>query len=164
MLALCSLLLGVLLFLAGIFVVLPYFGLGAAGSEVSARGTAVAQQCRFAGPIAKSQAPKRENVIGFGWICRARVHWSDGSVQWREVSGSQLTDADVGEEVAVVERQIDYSRGSDTRPQIYRADFEPNWFLAGVSVLATCLVGFFLAALGFSGVSRRFKGKSPAAS
>ncbi|SFT49243.1 hypothetical protein SAMN04487904_102494 [Actinopolyspora lacussalsi subsp. righensis] len=150
---------GILLFLAAFFVVLPYFGTGAAGSEVSARGTAVAQQCRFAGPIAKSSAPKRENVIGFGWICRARVHWNDGSVETREVSGSQLTGEDVGNSVDVVERQIDYSKGSDTRPQIYRADFEPHVLLAWGSVLATCLLGFVFAALGFSGLSRIFSKK-----
>ncbi|WP_139219558.1 DUF6346 domain-containing protein [Actinopolyspora alba] len=153
------LLLGVSLFFAAIFVVFPYFGTGAAGTEVSARGTAVAQQCRFAGPIAKSSAPKQENVIGFGWICRARVHWNDGSVETREVSGSQLTGDDVGNRVDVVERQIDYSKGSDTRPQIYRADFEPHVLLAWSSVVATCLLGFVFAALGISGLSRIFSRK-----
>ncbi|MGJ7908856.1 DUF6346 domain-containing protein [Actinopolyspora sp. H202] len=151
---------GIGLFLAAFFVVLPYFGTGAAGTEVSARGTAVAQQCRFSGPITKSRAPKRENVIGFGWICRARIHWNDGGVETREVSGSQLTGEDVGNRVDVVERRIDYSKGSDTRPQIYRADFEPRVLLAWGSVMATCLLGFVFAALGFSGLSRSFSRKS----
>ncbi|WP_438388462.1 DUF6346 domain-containing protein [Actinopolyspora saharensis] len=151
--------LGLVLFLSGILVVLPFFGVSAAGAEVTDRGTAVAQRCRFAGPIADSQAPERGNVLGFGHICQARVTWRDGTTESREVSGSQLTPDDIGTEVAVVERAVDDSaRGSGTRPQLYRADFEPHPVLAGIAVIGVCLLGGACALVGASNLHQRFRG------
>lgn len=155
--------LGLVLFLSGIFVVLPFFGVGAAGAEVTARGTAVAQQCRFAGPIADSDAPEGGNVLGFGHTCQARVTWRDGTTELREVSGSQLTPDDVGTEVAVVERAVDDSaRGSGTRPQLYRADFEPNMWLGVPVLLVVMFLGFAVAGPAASRLYKRFRSGEPA--
>ncbi|SDQ85735.1 DUF6346 domain-containing protein [Actinopolyspora saharensis] len=150
--------LGLVLFLSGILVVLPFFGVSAAGAEVTDRGTAVAQRCRFAGPIADSQAPERENVLGFGHICQARVTWRDGTTELREVSGSQLTPDDIGTEVAVVERAVDDSaRGSSTRSQVFRAGYEANMWLGVPVLLVVCGLGLGCVVFGVGDLRRRAK-------
>lgn len=155
--------LGVVLFLSGIFVVLPFFGVAAAGAEVTAHGSAVAQQCRFAGPIADSQAPEGGNILGFGHICQARVTWQDGTTELREVSGSQLTPDDVGSEVDVVERAVDDSaRGTGTRPQVFRAGYEANMWLGVPVLLVVMFLGFAAAGPAASRLYKRFRSGKPA--
>ncbi|WP_223208106.1 DUF6346 domain-containing protein [Actinopolyspora erythraea] len=155
---------GVALLLSVIFVVIPFFGIGAAGSEVTARGTAVAQQCRFDGPIAESNAPDGGNIVGFGYICQARVTWRDGTSEMWEVSGSQLGPDDVGEEVAVVRRAIaDGGAGTtSTSPEIYRADFEPNRWLGIPAMLVVGILGIVVAGPACSRLYETFSGKEPA--
>ncbi|SFE26392.1 hypothetical protein SAMN04487819_11053 [Actinopolyspora alba] len=155
---------GIVLFLSGIFVVIPFFGIMVAGSEVTARGTAVAQQCRFDGPITESDAPKRGNIVGFGYICQARVTWRDGTTEMWEVSGSQLKPGDVGEEVAVVRRAIKIggSGSIDTRPEVYRADYEPNRWLGVPVMLAVMLFGLVVGGPACSRLYQTFSRKEPA--
>ncbi|SFT49260.1 hypothetical protein SAMN04487904_102495 [Actinopolyspora lacussalsi subsp. righensis] len=155
---------GMVLFLSGIFVVIPLFGIGAAGSEVTARGTAVAQQCRFDGPITESDAPERGYVVGFGYICQARVTWRDGTTEMWEVSGSQLKPGDVGEEVAVVRRAIaDGGAGTTTtRPEVFRADYEPNRWLGVPVMLAVMLFGIVVGGPACSRLYQTFSGKESA--
>ncbi|SDK58269.1 hypothetical protein SAMN04487820_109223 [Actinopolyspora mzabensis] len=152
---------GVALFLSGILVVIPFFGFGVVGSEVTARGTAVAQQCRFDGPITESDAPERGNIVGFGYICQARVTWRDGTTEMWEVSGSQLKPGDVGEEVAVVRRAI-RSGGAgttSTRPEVFRADYEPNIWLGVPVMLAVMLFGFMVGVPACVRLYQMFSGK-----
>lgn len=150
-----------LVLVLGMNVSTHYFGGFAAGSEVTARGVAVAQQCRFSGPLTETTAPDRESMTGWWWICDARVRWHDGRVERRETVYSQLTDADIGREVEVVERKEAASRGGTTRSVVYRADFEPKplW-----STVATVVVGIVAAFIGFPAgyrLVRRIQGKSP---
>lgn len=145
------LLIGLVTLIAGVFLVPTYFGFGALGAEVSARGTAVAKECRYTGPVAESNVPSKEYHLGFGWICRAEVRWNDGREQVVETSGSQLTDDDIGQRVRVEGRRIaDGNRTSATRMEVYRANFEPRPWLGAVSILATCLVGVLLALFGLA--------------
>ncbi|PRW62664.1 DUF6346 domain-containing protein [Actinopolyspora mortivallis] len=150
--------LGLLLFAASILVVIPFFGLGAVGSEVTDRGTAVAQRCRFAGPIADSQSPDGGSVVGFGHICRARVTWQDGTTEMREVTGSQLTPDDIGREVAVVERAVDTGNGgsTSTEQEVYRQDYRPKPVLGVIGILATGLPAVGCVLFGWANLRARF--------
>lgn len=101
----CSVL-GVAFFLAGIMVALPYFAAKAAGTEVSKRGVAETQHCRYSWVLSGSQEDPERNVTGLGWVCWAEVTWDDGDVQLREVKQSQLEPEDVGRQVPVVGREV----------------------------------------------------------
>jgi hypothetical protein len=59
------------------------------------RGTAIAQSCVDVGPVSAN---------GFGTYtrCTAEVGWDDGTHEFREFDGSELTAKDVGESVRVV--------------------------------------------------------------
>lgn len=52
------------------FTLVPtYFGVGARGSEITARGKAVAQRCRFSGPFTRSSRPDGPLRTGWWWMC-----------------------------------------------------------------------------------------------
>lgn len=146
--------------LLGINLTTHCFGGFAAGSEVVARGVAVAQQCRFSGPITESEAPGREYLTGWWWVCDARVRWDDGRVEMREVPYSQLTDADIGRAVAVVEREEAASKAT-TRSVIYRADFEPRPVWGTVAMVVMSVVAPLVGFPGAYRLVRRIRGKTP---
>ncbi|RCW39194.1 hypothetical protein DFQ14_11730 [Halopolyspora algeriensis] len=152
---------GIVLFLSNIFLVFPFFGMSTLGSEVTARGVAVAKQCRFSGPVTETRSPEREFMTGWWWICDARVRWDDGRVEMREIVYSQLTDADIGREVEVVAREEIASRAGATRSVVYRADFEPKPVWAGVAMVVVSVVGLFVGFPGAYRLVRRIQGKSP---
>lgn len=149
------------LFLSNVFFVFPFFGMSTVGSEVTERGAAIAQQCRFAGPITESESPGREIMAGWWWVCEAKVRWDDGRVERREVPYSHLTDEDIGREVEVVERSEIASRTSATRSVVYRADFDPKPVWAGVTMLIVSVVALFVGFPGAYRLVRRIQGKSP---
>lgn len=62
------------------------------------RGTAVAQSCERIGPVSR---------FGFGrhWECRADVRWDNGTASRSTARKSQLTPADIGRPVRVVEER-----------------------------------------------------------
>ncbi|QGK71308.1 hypothetical protein GIY23_18865 [Allosaccharopolyspora coralli] len=96
-----------------------FHGISVYGERVVDRGVAVAENCEFGGPF---------HARGFGmWsTCEAEVTWADGTVESREFLRSQLTDADLGRPVEVVERESFRGRGNAPDYEVYRADFLPS--------------------------------------
>lgn len=83
------------------------------------RGVAVAESCEFGGPF-------HDRGFGMWWTCEAEATWSNGEVDSREFLRSQLTDADLGRPVDVVERESFRGRGNAPDYHVYRADFLPS--------------------------------------
>ncbi|WP_019855399.1 DUF6346 domain-containing protein [Actinopolyspora mortivallis] len=154
--------LGLLLFAAAILVVIPFFGMTVVGSEVTNHGTAVAQRCRFAGPIADSQTPDGGNVVGFGHICWARVTWQDGTTEMREVTGSQLTPDDIGKKVAVVDRAVATGNGgsTSTEQRVFREGYRPKPVLGSIGVVGTGILGVGCLLFGWADLRARFGSKT----
>ncbi|GAB3296180.1 hypothetical protein GCM10027563_38110 [Parasphingorhabdus pacifica] len=148
----------VLIAFASFTVVPPYFGVSAVDSEITARGAATAQQCRFAGPLTRSNHPDGPLQTSWGWMCEAEVRFDDGRTEQVETQYSRLTDADVGRPVRVVERLQAASKSQD-RSVIYRADFEPRPVLGGASMLGTVLLALFVGLLPLQRLVRRARGK-----
>lgn len=153
------LILAALVIMVSVFMAIPgYFGVGAVGSKITARGTATAEHCRFSGPHTSSADPEGKSQFGWWWMCDAEVRFDDGRVQQVEVPYSQLTGDDVGRPVRVVERLEEASEARD-HAVIYRADFEPRPVLGIGSMMGGVILAVFVGLLPLQRLVRKVRGK-----
>lgn len=148
----------VVIALACFTLVPPHFGVGAVGSEIAARGTAIAQHCRFAGPFTESSRPEGPLQTSWGWMCEAEVRFDDGRTQQVGTQYSQLTGDDVGRPVRVVEREEKASK-AQYRKVIYRAGFGPRPVLGFGSMMGGMILAVFVGILPLQRLVRRVRGK-----
>ncbi|MHA6801960.1 DUF6346 domain-containing protein [Salinifilum ghardaiensis] len=138
-------LVGAVMLLSGPFVVMPWFGANAAGAEVSKKGAAEAQRCRYSVLISDSEEDPDRNITGLGWVCWAKVTWDSGEVRMREVKQSQLKPADIGQSIRVVGREVSIDEAGGRRTEVFRADYEPSPILAGAGLIACVVIGLSLS-------------------
>ncbi|WP_434449680.1 DUF6346 domain-containing protein [Lentzea sp. E54] len=122
----------------------------AATTAVADRGTARVADCTSRGPVSRH---------GFGtwWICQADVEWESGQRTRVTAEPGQLTPADKGTDVPVVQRGEGAVRNGPENPPVYRADFEPSVVLGIGSVLGGIGIGGIVALAVLGTVASRRK-------
>lgn len=116
---------------------------GSAESEVW--GTAKTRSCEPNGPITLYG-------VGYWWTCTADVNWNGQSSQTLTFKGSELTPADIGQQVRVTSVQL--KEAHDTRgAEPYRDTTRPFWFM---NVVMWVFIAILVGVAGASGVPRAF--------